>query len=386
MEKDPFIEYSKETEPSKREKCYAWKTAIGLQDVDGLKPSDYLIETAKRNIEGDITIDEVQDLLDTYYEENGKKTDKDRTQEADNVSARITKLLSEKAFSFTTSEYISIHKKLFADIYAHAGLIRDYNITKKEWVLDGQTVIYGTASEITDTINYDLAEEKKFTYQGLSSNDIIAHLTKFVSGLWQIHPFREGNTRTTAVFFIKYLRTLGYDVTNDIFADNAWYFRNALVRANYNDIKNGVHATTEYLELFLRNLLLGENNKLSNRSMHISHKLDTKVDIQTSKVDIQTSKVDIQTSKVDIGAQKVDIGRICKDKIPELTSKSIQHIIKIYDKYTTVGYFGRSDIIELLNLSPAMTSRLLKTLLDNHIIEPVKGLGKGKYQFSIFEI
>ena len=386
MEKDPFIEYSKETEPSKREKCYAWKTAIGLQDVDGLKPSDYLIETAKRNIEGDITIDEVQDLLDTYYEENGKKTDKDRTQEADNVSARITKLLSEKAFSFTTSEYISIHKKLFADIYAHAGLIRDYNITKKEWVLDGQTVIYGTASEITDTINYDLAEEKKFTYQGLSSNDIIAHLAKFVSGLWQIHPFREGNTRTTAVFFIKYLRTLGYDVTNDIFADNAWYFRNALVRANYNDIKNGVHATTEYLELFLRNLLLGENNKLSNRSMHISHKLDTKVDIQTSKVDIQTSKVDIQTSKVDIGAQKVDIGRICKDKIPELTSKSIQHIIKIYDKYTTVGYFGRSDIIELLNLSPAMTSRLLKTLLDNHIIEPVKGLGKGKYQFSIFEI
>lgn len=311
-------------------------------------------------------------MLDTYYEENGKKTDKDRTQEADNVSARITKLLSEKAFSFTTSEYISIHKKLFADIYAHAGLIRDYNITKKEWVLDGQTVIYGTASEITDTINYDLAEEKKFTYQGLSSNDIIAHLAKFVSGLWQIHPFREGNTRTTAVFFIKYLRTLGYDVTNDIFADNAWYFRNALVRANYNDIKNGVHATTEYLELFLRNLLLGENNKLSNRSMHISHKLDT--------------KVDIQTSKVDIGAQKVDIGRICKDKIPELTSKSIQHVIKMYDKYTTVGYFGRSDIMELLNLSPAMTSRLLKTLLDNHIIEPVKGLGKGKYRFSIFEI
>lgn len=372
MEKDPFIEYSKETEPSKREKCYAWKTAIGLQDVDGLKPSDYLIETAKRNIEGDITIDEVQDLLDTYYEENGKKTDKDRTQEADNVSARITKLLSEKAFIFTTSEYISIHKKLFADIYAHAGLIREYNITKKEWVLDGQTVIYGTASEITDTINYDLAEEKKFTYQGLSSNDIIAHLAKFVSELWQIHPFREGNTRTTAVFFIKYLRTLGYDVTNDIFAKNAWYFRNALVRANYNDIKNGVHATTEYLELFLRNLLLGENNKLSNRSMHISHKLDT--------------KVDIQTSKVDIGAQKVDIGRICKDKIPELTSKSIQHVIKMYDKYTTVGYFGRSDIMELLNLSPAMTSRLLKTLLDNHIIEPVKGLGKGKYRFSIFEI
>lgn len=180
------------------------------------------------------------------------------------------------------------------------------------------------------------------------------------------------NTRTTAVFFIKYLRTLGYDVTNDIFAENAWYFRNALVRANYNDLKNDIHATTEYLELFLRNLLLNENNTLSNRSMHISHKLDKKVDIHTTEVDIETPKV--------------DIGYICKNKIPGITAKSIQHVIKMYDKYTTVGCFGRSDIIALLNLSPAMTSRLLKTLLDNHIIEPVKGLGKGKYRFSIKHI
>ena len=163
-------------------------------------------------------------------------------------------------------------------------------------------------------------------------------------------------------------QTLGYDVTNDIFAENAWYFRNALVRANYNDLKNDIHATTEYLELFLRNLLLNENNTLSNRSMHISHKLDKKVDIHTTEVDIEIPKV--------------DIGYICKNKIPGITAKSIQHVIKMYDKYTTVGCFGRSDIIALLNLSPAMTSRLLKTLLDNHIIEPVKGLGKGKYRFS----
>lgn len=375
MNKDLFIEYSKETEPDKRDKYCAWKTAIGLQDVDGLKPSDYLIKMAKRNIEGDITIDEVQNLLNTYYEENSKRADKDRTQEADNVSARITKLLSERAFSFTSTEYISIHKKLFAGIYNHAGIIRDYNITKKEWVLDGETVIYGTASEIKDTINYDISEEKKFIYQGLSSNEIIHHLAEFVAGLWQIHPFKEGNTRTTAVFFIKYLRTLGYDVTNDIFAENAWYFRNALVRANYNDLKNDIHATMEFLELFLRNLLLNENNKLSNRSMHISYK--------SEKVDIEAPKVDIGAPKVDIGAPKVDIEGICKDRIRDITQKSIQHIIKMYDKYTTVGYFGRSDIAELLNLSPAMTSRLLKTLSDKQIIEPVKGLGKGKYRFLI---
>lgn len=373
MERDPFKEYLKESEPDKAGRSYAWSTAIGLQDVDGLKPSKYLIDIAIQNIEGKITIKEAQSLIDSYYKERPvQQSDEERTEEADKVSSRIAEILSETAFSFSPNEYISIHRKLFQGIYKHAGKIRDYNITKKEWVLDGATVMYGSASELRATLEYDFSQEKDFSYRGLSMDEIIHHLAVFVSRLWQIHIFGEGNTRTTAVFFIKYLRTLGFSATNDIFAENAWYFRNALVRANYNDIKNGVHATTEYLELFLRNLLLGENNKLSNRSMHISHKLDT--------------KVDSQTSKVDIGAQKVDIGCICKDKMPELTSKSIQHIIKMYDKYTTVGYFGRSDIIELLNLSPAMTSRLLKTLLDNHIIEPVKGLGKGKYRFSIFEI
>jgi fido (protein-threonine AMPylation protein) len=280
MNRDPFKEYIKQSEPDKRDKGYAWYTAIGLQAVDGLKPSKYLIDTAMKNIAGDISIDEAQELLDSYYEENQQSDPDNRTEEADKVAVRITKILSEQAFSFTPIEYISIHKKLFAGIFHHAGKIRDYNITKKEWVLAGATVLYGSASELQATLEYDFYEEKKFSYKNLSMDEIIQHLAVFVSRLWQIHVFREGNTRTTAVFFIKYLRTLGFDVTNDIFAENAWYFRNALVRANYNDIKNGVHETTEYLELFLRNLLLDEKNVLQNRVMHISCLLDDKADMK----------------------------------------------------------------------------------------------------------
>ena len=271
MEKDPFKEYLKESEPDKAYKGYAWSTAIGLQAVDGLKPSKYLIDTAIQNIEGKITIKEAKHLIDSYYEEKTVQlSDDERTEEADKVASRIAEILSEPAFSFSPNEYISIHRKLFQGIYSHAGKIRDYNITKKEWVLDGASVVYGSASELRATLEYDFSQEKNFSYRGLAMDEIIHHLAVFVSGLWQIHIFGEGNTRTTAVFFIKYLRTLGFSVTNDIFAENAWYFRNALVRANYTNLPKGVHETTEYLEAFLRNLLLDEKNELCNRNLHIS--------------------------------------------------------------------------------------------------------------------
>lgn len=369
MNQDPFKEYARQAEPNIREKSYAWQTAIGLQNVDGLKTSKYLIDTAIKNIEGDITIDEAQNLLNSYYEENNQRDNKNRTEEADKVSVRIAKILSERAFTLSTNEYISIHKKLFDSIFPHAGVLRDYNITKKEWILNGETVTYGSATELKATLDYDISKEKKFSYKNLSSQEIIHHLALFISDLWQIHAFSEGNTRTSAVFFIKYLRTLGYNVTNDIFAENSWYFRNALVRANYTDLKNNVHSTTEYLELFLENLLLNENHKLSNQSMHIGNIPHKKVDIDNTKVDIQTEKVDIEN--------------ICKCKISNISAKSLQHILKLYDKYGNTQYFGRSDIIEIINIKPAMASRLINLLLTNQIIKPIQGKGKGKYQFSI---
>lgn len=366
MNKDPFKEYIKESEPDKRYKGYAWHTAIGLQAVDGLKTSEYLVHTAVQNIEGEISFEEVNALIQTYYEENPASDVSDRTEEADKVSARIAAILSERAFSFTPNEYLSIHRKLFTGIYSHAGRIRDYNITKKEWVLNGATVLYGSATELRATLDYDFSEEKKFSYKNLTMDEIIHHLAVFVSRLWQIHVFGEGNTRTTAVFFIKYLRTLGFDVTNDIFAENAWYFRNSLVRANYNDLKNGIHETTEYLELFLRNLLLGESNSLHNRTLHISG---------TSK---ESEKVNIDSKKANIRKEKLNIEDV-------FTAKTASHILVLQEKLGSESAFGRSDVQRVLGLKPTRSSALLREMAENGIIEPVSGHGKGKYRFRHLE-
>ena len=362
MNKDPFKEYIKESEPAKRDKGYAWHTAIGLQAVDGLNTSEYLLHTAVRNIEGEISFEEANALLQTYYEENPTRDASDRTEEADKVSARIAALLSERAFSFTPNEYISIHRKLFTGIYSHAGRIRDYNITKKEWVLSDATVLYGSATELRATLDYDFSEEKKFSYKNLSMDEIIHHLAFFISRLWQIHVFGEGNTRTTAVFFIKYLRTLGFDVTNDIFAENAWYFRNSLVRANYNDLKNGIHETTEFLEVFLRNLLLNENHPLHNRTLHISGTFK-----EAEKPDIEIAKSDIDDLKPDIEAV--------------FQPKTASHILKLREAFPRQTIFGRSDVMKAIDIKASRASDLLKEMVEHGVIEPVTGHGKGKYRF-----
>lgn len=265
-----FDEYIRQSEPGKQQKGYIWQTAIGLQDVDGLKPSEYLIETAKKNIDGDITIEEANELIHSYYESKTARLDAEsRTEEADKVSARIAQILSEDAFVFSPEQLIAIHRRLFDGIYKFAGKIRDYNISKKEWVLKGKSVVYAGSDMIRDTLNYDFDAEKRFNYRGLSIDNSIHHITEFISNLWQIHPFGEGNTRTTAVFSIKYLRSLGFEVSNTLFAENSWYFRNALVRSNYADIQKGIVEDKHYLELFFRNLLLGENNELKNRYLII---------------------------------------------------------------------------------------------------------------------
>ncbi len=265
-----FDEYLRQGEPNKAEKAKVWKTAIGLQQVDGLSPSDYLLETARQNIEGYITIEEVKKRIETYYQQHPTRTEEDRTEEADKVSARITEILSELTFTFSPAEYLTIHRRLFTGIYKFAGKIRDYNITKTEWVLDGETVLYASAASLRATLAYDFEQEKKFRYKGLSEQEIIEHIAHFISNLWQIHIFGEGNTRTTAIFLIKYLRKLGFkNVNNDLFASHSWYFRNALVRANYEDLSRGIYRKETFLIRFLSNLLLKGNYSLKNREMHI---------------------------------------------------------------------------------------------------------------------
>ena len=265
-------EYIKQGEPEKQEKAKTWETAIGLQDVDGLKPSEYLLDTAKEHIEGNINIDEAKKRINSYYEQSNERNNEDNTEEADKVSVRIAEILSEKAFNFSPTEMLNIHKRLFTGIYKEAGKYREYNFTKKEWILNDDTVTYSSYENIKETIEYDFNQEKNFSYKDLSLDDSISHLSRFISNIWQVHPFCEGNTRTTAVFLIKYLRTFGFNVNDEIFADNSWYFRNALVRANYKNYEKNIFEDITFLEKFFYNLLTNTKYELKNRYMHIDYK------------------------------------------------------------------------------------------------------------------
>jgi len=330
---DEFEEYIKQGEPEQKEKSIIWKTAIGLQDVDGLKPSKYLIETAKSNIEGDITIEEANEIIESYYKSDDNRKDiEKRTEEADKVSARIARILSEKTFSLSHIEYTNIHKQLFDGIYDFAGKIRDYNITKAEWVLDGDTVFYASASTLKETLEYDLQEEKKFSYKNLSEEEVVSHIAKFISNLWQIHIFGEGNTRTTAVFLIKYLRKLGFkNIENKPFEMNSWYFRNSLVRANYENIQKNITADDKFLKMFLSNVIFRKTNELKNREMHIKY-------------------------TDNVGAKYTDNVGV-KEKIVKLIEQNESITIK--------------ELSSTLNVTTRTIERNIKALKDENIIERI---------------
>ena len=265
-----FDEYLRQGEPSQKESAENWKTAIGLQAVDGLQPSAYLIDVAKRNIEGEITLDETRKLIDSYYQSKTVRTPKDEDEEeADKVSANIAKILASKTFAFNTNGYVSLHRRIFEGVFKHAGEIRQYDISKKEWVLEGDSVNYLNWEDLRRALDWDIEQEKNFSYKGLTDDEKIEHIAKFISGIWQIHAFREGNTRTTAIFTIQYLRSLGYEVNNEMFAKHSWYFRNALVRANYRNINKDIDYSPIYLVRFFRNLLLKDSWVLKNRYLHI---------------------------------------------------------------------------------------------------------------------
>ena len=246
---------------------YILETGIGLQDVDHPKNSSYFIQESEKYLRGEISLDELDDIVNSYYA--SKPSVEGRSEEADKISIRIARLISEDSFTFTVGQLLAVHKTLFDGVLEHPGQLRTYNFSKKEWVLDGASVTYGDFRDLEMTLQYDFAAEKRFDYSRLSMDETIERLAVFIANLWQIHVFEEGNTRTTAVFAIKYLRSLGFDVTNDTFAKSAWYFRNALVRANYTNIQKGIYEDRSYLIKFLRNLLLGESNPLQNKELHI---------------------------------------------------------------------------------------------------------------------
>ena len=347
-----FDKYIVQGEPDKKAKANAWQTAIGLQDVDGLKPSEYLIKTAVQHIEGDITIDQVKDMLDTYYETKDVREhlDNERTEEADKVSARITEILSEQSFSFTPDYLLRIHRRLFEGIYKHAGQLRDVNITKREWVLNGDTVLYSNYDMLRETLEYDFEQEKKTDYSVLNADKALKQICKFVSGIWQIHPFREGNTRTTAVFTMKWLQTFGFSVDNDVFKDNSWYFRNALVRANYNNIPKRIFATIEYLEMFFRNLIFSEKNKLSNLNMLAG-------ELQSATPEISKSQNDTLNDTLNCNLDELALLRYVKEN-PHATQIEI------------AKHIGKSE---------RTVKRMTPILIERGLLERENGKRNGKW-------
>mgnify|MGYP002675996974 FL=1 len=338
-------EYIKQGEPDKAEKSEAWQTAIGLQAVDGLNTSDYLLNTAKEHIEGKITIDEAQKRIHSYYEQRSVRTEtENETKEADIVSARIAKLLGEKAFQFSPAEWLSIHRRLFEGVFGHAGQVRQYNITKKEWVLSGDTVTYADWNSIKETLDYDFTTEKQFSYEGLSVDAAVKHLAKFASDIWQIHPFSEGNTRATAVFMIKYMKTFGFSVNNDAFEKNSWYFRNALARANYNNLQKGVHSTTRFLEMFFSNLLLDTHYELKNRFMHIDYVGESKSQSISPKVlKYQFDTLDCTLEELAVLELVAKNPTIKQQELAEATGKSIATIKRIMKSLQDKNYIRRES-------------------------------------------
>ena len=359
-----FEEYIRNSEPAQKEKTYAWSTAIGLQQVDGLTPSKYLFETAKRNINGEISVAEATSIIDSYYESKSCQKDDDdgRTEEADKVSSRIAQILSEKSFNFSPSYLIALHGRLFAGIFKFAGKIRNYDISKKEWVLDGDSVMYGAAFELKAALDYDFEQERHFSYKNLTLEETVKHITLFVSRLWQIHAFGEGNTRATAVFTIKYLRSLGFNADNRIFAENSWYFRNALVRANYNNLQKGIHENPEFLEKFFRNLLLGEHNELKNRFLHIRAKDFLEIKENDKNVTANYGKVTANNENDTRNVKKVSVND--KNVTRNVTVNSEN--ISVNNKNITVnhGKITRNITLNDKNVTQNITVKLTQTQKD----------------------
>lgn len=328
-----LAEYIKEGEPDKVVKTKVWGTAIGLQDVDGLKPSKYLIDTAKEHIEGNIDITEVKSRINNYYQalDDRKETEKE-TEEADKVSVRITELLSENSFNFNPTELSTIHKKLFDGIYTKAGVYRDYNFTKEEWVLNGDTVIYSDFGNIKAALEYDFEQEKNFSYKNLTIDEMVEHISRFISNIWQIHPFCEGNTRTTAVFLIKYLRTFGFEVNDEVFKDNSWYFRNSLVRANYKKFDENIFEDLSFLNKFFYNLLTDSKYELKNRYTHVDYnKVSNEIN---GKNDLNLMEQTI------IGAIKRN-PTISQEEIATLINKSVRTVKNYMNKMQEKGIIER---------------------------------------------
>ena len=264
------IEYTEKVKPNGYVKQLQWDMAIGLQEVDNLKPSKYFEKLVTDNVEGNLTIDQVEKDLKEYYIEKEKQNDINHNEmECDLVSTRIVELLQIDNFELSVDYLKYVHKYLFQDVYEFAGEFRKIDFSKHEKILNNDSVAYGDSKTLNESLEYDISLEKEKNYKDMSIVEVINNITNFSSNIWQVHPFREGNTRTTALFIEKYLISLGYEVDNTLFKDKSIYFRNALVRSNYFNNYVNIKEDNTYLIKFYENLLLGKNNNLHSQDLII---------------------------------------------------------------------------------------------------------------------
>lgn len=269
------IEYSENIKPEGYIKQLQWDMAIGLQEVDNLKPSKYLEKLVSDNVNGNLTIEQVKNELKEYYTEKEQEHDINHNElECDFVSARIVELLGIDNFELSVDYLKYVHKYLFQDVYEFAGEFRNINFSKHEKILNNDSVAYGDCKTLKESLEYDISLEKEKHYKEMNIVEVIGNITKFSSSMWQVHPFREGNTRTTALFIEKYLISLGYKVDNTLFKDKSVYFRNALVRSNYFNNYLNIKEDSSYLVKFYENLLLGKNNNLHSEDLIVKELFD----------------------------------------------------------------------------------------------------------------
>ena len=256
-----------------REACLLWLTAFGIQSVVDLKPSADLLRIIINHIEGKYDIERTRSEVRAFYHEQHKQSHggghHHRFEEADKVAVRIVDYFERGEFELTPESFSFAHRSMFHNLYHNSGQLREAAASKKEWVLGNTAVLYPKHEEIKPYLNYLFSNERSIDLSKLTPQHRLRHLCEFIAKLFMINAFQYANSRATFVYSMKYFLSLGYHFQNDTFFREAWFFRNAIIRACYTNMHQGVYPTTMHMEMFLGNLFLNEENELRNHRMVI---------------------------------------------------------------------------------------------------------------------
>ena len=369
----------------RNEKETAWLTAIGIQAADGLRTSDYLLQTAQKNIEGKISIDDANESVNSYYfEKNEHDAGDPESEDADKTAVNITRILLTETFDLSLVGLASLHRRIFDGVYENAGAQREADVSKREWVLGGDIVSFMNPEALPTSLEQCIVKERHYRYDGLSSDTMITHIAGFVSKIWQMCPFVEGNTRFTAVLTLLHLRQLGICYNFEIFKKDSWYFHNALVRANYRNVEKNIDYEPIYLERFFRNLLLSEQWDLRNRYVHVRPAAEWRTQsmantsTNTGQVQIKkrTTKVkekdNKEISKKEVIVEKQHLETTFTTDNPNILFLTVaigEEFLSVKDIMKRLNLKGRDNFLKLY-LTPAVNGGIVSLLYPSNPRHP----------------